>query len=133
MTQTHVEIIKTLTQDDFNRFAALSGDYNPIHVDPVFSAKTKFGKTVAHGALLVTILRGLTDQLIKNGKQISHQVKFTAPTFTGDEMKFSTTLIKTISNTHHIKLQVRRLSDDTVTCEGEAMVSTKKDVHASRT
>ena len=46
------------TQDDFNRFAALSGDDNPIHVDPEFSARTKFGRTVAHGMLLYGVISG---------------------------------------------------------------------------
>ena len=36
----------------FDRFARLSGDDNPIHVDPAFSARTRFGRTVAHGMLL---------------------------------------------------------------------------------
>ena len=43
---------RTLTQQDFDLFAKLSGDSNPIHVDPEFSARTRFGKTVSHGMLL---------------------------------------------------------------------------------
>jgi len=34
---------------DFDRFARLTGDDNPIHCDPVFAATTHFGATVAHG------------------------------------------------------------------------------------
>lgn len=43
---------RVFTQTDFIRFAALSGDDNPIHVDPDFSAQTKFGQAVAHGMFL---------------------------------------------------------------------------------
>ena len=47
-----VEAGWTPTQDAFDRFAALSGDDNPIHVDPDFSARTRFGRTVSHGMLI---------------------------------------------------------------------------------
>ena len=50
-TQTHI-----FTQDDFVRFARLSGDDNPIHVDAKFASTTRFGKTVAHGMLLYSVL-----------------------------------------------------------------------------
>jgi acyl dehydratase len=43
---------RRLVQADFDRFAALSGDDNPIHVDPHFAARTRFGRTVAHGMYL---------------------------------------------------------------------------------
>ena len=43
---------RILSQEEFDRFAALSGDDNPIHTDPGFSARTRFGRTVAHGMLL---------------------------------------------------------------------------------
>jgi acyl dehydratase len=47
-----LEIKRVFSQADFDRFAALSGDDNPIHVDPEFAARTRFGRTVAHGMLL---------------------------------------------------------------------------------
>ena len=55
---------RVLTQADFDVFAELSGDDNPIHVDEKFSAKTRFGRTVSHGMLLAAILRGLLDRLV---------------------------------------------------------------------
>lgn len=47
-----------VTQQMVNAFAAVSGDYNPIHMDPEAAAKTKFGSTIAHGALLVALNSG---------------------------------------------------------------------------
>ena len=79
---------KTFTQEDFDRFAALSGDDNPIHVDPEFSARTKFGKTVAHGMLLYsTIGRCLSEFLPGSGPiQASQELMFPNPTFLGQEI-----------------------------------------------
>jgi acyl dehydratase len=54
--QRRVDFACRFTQQDFNRFADLSGDDNPIHVDPVFAARTRFKKPVAHGMLLYGVI-----------------------------------------------------------------------------
>src|SRR5688500_18589890 len=45
------------SQDDALRFAAWSGDRNPLHVDPEAARRSVFGRPVIHGVL--TILRAL--------------------------------------------------------------------------
>jgi 3-hydroxybutyryl-CoA dehydratase len=47
---------KALTQEKIDGYAHASGDFNPIHVDPVFAAATPFGGTIAHGMLLLAYL-----------------------------------------------------------------------------
>ena len=41
----------TITQAMIDAYAALSGDFNPVHVDPAFAAATPFGLTIAHGCI----------------------------------------------------------------------------------
>ena len=43
---------KTITAEDVQGFAALSGDFNPLHLDAEFARKTTFGRPVVHGMLL---------------------------------------------------------------------------------
>jgi len=43
-------------QERINMYAAASRDFNPIHIDPDFAAKTEFGGTVAHGMLILAHL-----------------------------------------------------------------------------
>lgn len=69
---TRVEDRFTLSQRDFDRFAALSGDDNPIHTDPAFAADTVFGATVSHGMLLFTRVRGALARHYPNAA-LSHQ------------------------------------------------------------
>nr|HMN66206.1 MaoC/PaaZ C-terminal domain-containing protein [Burkholderiaceae bacterium] len=47
---------RVVTQRDFDRFAALSRDDNPIHCDPGFARGTHFGATVAHGMFLYGLI-----------------------------------------------------------------------------
>jgi 3-hydroxybutyryl-CoA dehydratase len=44
-------VVKHITQENINLYAEASGDFNPIHVDESFAAKTPFGGTIAHGML----------------------------------------------------------------------------------
>jgi len=40
---------RVFTSDDQLAFAKLSGDYNPLHLDPVFARRLLFGRQVVHG------------------------------------------------------------------------------------
>ena len=114
----NIVLERTLTQDDFDRFAKLSGDDNPIHVDPGFSATTRFGRTVAHGVLLNSILRGLLDQLVPGGRQLSQNLKFPAPTFADELMRFSAAIESDDGQTVTATMSSVRAQDDVITCEG---------------
>ena len=43
------ELKHVLTKDDVQNFAALTGDFNPLHVDEEFAKRTLFQKPVVHG------------------------------------------------------------------------------------
>jgi acyl dehydratase len=76
------------SQTDFDRFAALSGDDNPIHIDPEFSARSKFGRTVAHGMILYSVVCGvLSTRLPGPGMvQLEQELMFRSPTYVGEEV-----------------------------------------------
>ena len=115
-----VVLDKVLTQADFDAFAELSGDDNPIHVDPAFSAKTRFGRTVSHGMLLATVLRGLLEQLVPGGRQVEQKLMFPSPTFAGDSLRFSA--IRVSDDGRHVVAEINceRIEDGVITCAGEA-------------
>jgi 3-hydroxybutyryl-CoA dehydratase len=50
---------RTVTETDIVNFAGVSGDFNPIHVDHVFSKTTAFRQPVAHGLLVFAMSSGL--------------------------------------------------------------------------
>jgi acyl dehydratase len=46
-----VVVSAAVGQESVARYAALTADYNPLHLDPEFAAKTVYGGTIAHGTL----------------------------------------------------------------------------------
>jgi len=78
-----------VSQDLINIYAEVSGDRNPLHVDPEFAATTPFGRTIAHGQLLLGIIgRELAARWEPHWSAAGRlQVKFVAPVYAGDEVE----------------------------------------------
>jgi acyl dehydratase len=104
--------VRTLTQADLDAFASLSGDANPIHIDPAFAARSTFGRTVAHGAMLTAILRALAAPMITDRAVIQLAAMFPAPTFADEPIQFTAEAL----STSQILLRSVRLSDSAETC-----------------
>lgn len=118
-----VAIEHIFTQEEFDRFAQLSGDNNPIHVDAAFSKNTRFGRPVAHGLLLCSRLRALIDQMLPGGRLLHQSVMFGAPTYAGDKMRFSAWIVAREAGAAKFEVEVKRLADGIVTCSGEGEVA----------
>lgn len=61
--QSFTSVGRTITETDVVNFAGLSGDYNPLHIDATFAAKTPFKQRIAHGMLSASISTGLGQTL----------------------------------------------------------------------
>ena len=86
---TFVTPSRTITETDVVNFAALSGDYNPLHTDEEFAKKGRFGKRIAHGVLTLAVLTGLWDKIGFISGSVDafygiENLKFTKPVFFGD-------------------------------------------------
>ena len=117
-----VERTLAFAQEDFDRFAELSGDANPIHVNVAFAAQSRFGRPVAHGVLLCAVLRGLVQELAPGGTLQQQEVMFAAPTFADEPMTFSAAVVREDESGAHIALNVVRKADGETTCEGSCSV-----------
>lgn len=85
-----VEIATVFTQAQFDEYARLSGDDNPIHVDPQFAVQTRFRRTVAHGMFLFSALQSaIAAQSAEPVRLRGQEFMFTAPTYTGDPLVLS--------------------------------------------
>ena len=82
-------IRKTISREDVEAFAALSGDFNGLHVDDEFAARTEFEQIVVHGLLHASMLSGLFGTKLPGSGALclSHAFDFTKPVFIGDTVE----------------------------------------------
>ena len=114
-----LERVRTFTQDDYDAFAALTGDDNPIHVDADYAASTIWGRPVAHGMFLYSCVCGLLSEAFPGAAQLRQDLMFPAPTYTGEPMTFRATVAGRDGDVLTVEVEVTD-PDGTVTCTGEA-------------
>ncbi len=94
--QVFISLGRTVTEADIVNFAGLSGDYNPIHIDHAFAAKTPFRRPIAHGLLVVAIASGLSSNSPPLRIQAFLGVKnllFHEPVYIGDTIRVKCTVV----------------------------------------
>lgn len=86
--------LREVTDELIRKFAEVSGDYNPIHLDEEFAKKTRFGRRIAHGMLSGAFISAVLGYEFKERKivYLSQTMKFTAPVFLGDTVTATATV-----------------------------------------
>jgi 3-hydroxybutyryl-CoA dehydratase len=108
MAVMHVEIgdavrfSKTVGETDVYLFAGVTGDFSGNHVDDEFMKKSKYGRRIAHGALLVGYMSTASTRMIERSlsKGIDStpvalgydRVRFLNPVFLGDTISVTYTI-----------------------------------------
>jgi len=82
----HASFVKTFTEDDVQRFIAITGDVNPLHVNDSFASRTPFGRRVLHGMLTASLFSTMVGMLIPGTGAIyrSQTIAFLKPVYIGD-------------------------------------------------
>jgi 3-hydroxybutyryl-CoA dehydratase len=77
---------KTITMADIRAFAALTGDENPLHVDEAFARTTRFGRPIAHGMLVASLISTVLGRSLPGPGTIylSQSLEFVRPVYPGD-------------------------------------------------
>ena len=112
-----------LTAQHVKTFAELSGDYNPLHFDESFVAKTRFKKLVVQGGLTTGLLHALVamDMPGPGTVFLSQNWKFTAPVFIDDTITAEAEVMSVHETkpVTQLKIKVTRQGGEIV-LEGEA-------------
>lgn len=79
-------LTRKIHDSDIQLMASVSGDYNPIHTNAAYAAKTQFKKKIAHGLFCNAIISALLGNNLPGLGTIilSEEVYFTSPVYVGD-------------------------------------------------
>jgi 3-oxoacyl-[acyl-carrier protein] reductase len=85
---------RTITAEDVAAFARLSGDYNALHLDEEFAARTEFAQRVVHGFLSASLLSTLVGTKLpgQGALYLSQSIEFTRPVYIGDTVEACATI-----------------------------------------
>ncbi|SRR6266496_5521964 len=116
---------RTITDDDIQKFAAVTGDHNPLHLDEEFASTTRFGRRVAHGMLGASLISAIiANELPGQGSiYLGQTLQFVAPVFPGDTVTARVTVISIREDKPIVKLETICANQrDEVVIKGEATV-----------
>ena len=118
------EIAHTITQAQVDTYAEASGDHNPLHTDAEFAASTPYGRTVAHGMLVLSFLSEMMAAAFgvawASGGKL--KVRFRAPVFPGNTITTVGTWRGELTNGEAVYDVACRNQDGQEVITGEARV-----------
>lgn len=122
-------VTRTLTEDDIQLFALVSGDVNPAHLDPGYAATDVFHRVIAHGMWgggLISAVLGT--QLPGPGSiYVSQSLLFLKPVDVGDTITATVRVAEKRAEQCAVVLDCRCLNQ-----KGELVISGQAEVTAPR-
>jgi acyl dehydratase len=124
---TRASWTRTVTADEVELFARITGDRNPLHFDEAFAASTRFGRLVAQGGIATGLFNALVAmELPGPGSVFLHQEwDYPAPVFLGDSVTAEAEVLGAWRDKPITRLRcVARRQDGTEVLRGECLVYT---------
>ena len=118
-------ISREVTAELIEKFAEVSGDFNPIHLAAEFARQTRFGKQIAHGMLSGAFISAILTESMKDLTVVylSQTMRFTAPVFIGDTITATGTVRKIREDKKIVSLETICTNQDGDTVvKGEAAI-----------
>ena len=124
------ELERSFSAEDVLAFAAASGDYSPLHVDPDYAGGTEFGAQVVHGMLLASLFSQLVGMRVpgRHALYLGQDLTFRRPVLIGETIRAIAKVTGKSESTRTLVLgtEIRSL-DDKVLVMGTAKVKVRDD------
>ncbi len=124
------EVRHVFRMEDVLAYAAVTGDHNPLHVDPDAAARGRFGRPVVHGMLTASLFSRLlaTDLPGPGTIYLRQSLRFARPVWPDREVVASVTIVR--RSAHRRFIWLRTVCEDLTgrtLVEGEALVLKEED------
>jgi 3-hydroxybutyryl-CoA dehydratase len=120
------EFSKTIGESDIYLYAGLTGDFNPAHVNEIYSNKTFFKTRIAHGMLSAGLISTVIGTLLPGPGSIylKQELYFLTPVHMGDTITAKVEVMEKIKKNKRVRLQTHCYNQDGINVlEGYAVVS----------
>ena len=99
----------TITAELIERFAEVTGDHNPIHLNEDYAAKSIFKQRVAQGMLQAGLLSGILGFHFPGVGTIylSQTLKFIKPVFIDDQITLRLEILEILIKKKRVRLETR--------------------------
>lgn len=115
---------KTVSEADIVRFAEVTGDKNPVHLDADYAAKTIFKEPIAHGMLTAGYISAVFGMELPGPGAIyvSQTLNFRAPVRKGDRVVAKVRVMELYPAKRRARFECTCSVDGKVVLEGEAVL-----------
>lgn len=125
-TGDRVRFSKTISEEDVLQFASISGDTNPLHLDPEYAEQTRFEEPIAHGILVTGLISAALAQLPGLTIYLSQELNFQAPVSIGSRLVAVCEVVDDLGNGMY-RLSTRVFDDRGLVIDGLATVMAEDD------
>jgi acyl dehydratase len=127
------QFAKTVTETDIAFFCAITGDFNPLHVDAEYAARSRFGARVAHGPLTLSLCASVLGMRLPGLGTIAvtNHIEYRLPVYIGDTItsRVEVRALDHDRNRATMELTFRNQNGELV-AEGEAVVKPPRNPEA---
>ncbi|MHA2075384.1 MAG: MaoC family dehydratase [Candidatus Hodarchaeales archaeon] len=116
---------RTITETDIEKFADVSGDHNPVHMNEEYAKTTIFKGRIAHGLLSASFISTvLASQLPGPGSiYLKQELKFLKPVRIGDNITTKVEVLKKDVEKKRVTLSTVCINQESkIVIEGKAVV-----------
>jgi acyl dehydratase len=119
------------TQENVNQFAAVTGDNNPVHINPDFAAKTIFKRPIMHGMLGASVFSKIFGTTFPGEGTIylKQSLTFLLPMYVDTPYQASFTVIELLKEKRRMRIEtvIREKGSDKIHTTGEATLMVTAD------
>ena len=131
---TQATLSRAITEDDILLFAQVSGDHNPIHLDAEYAERSLFGKRIAHGFLIGSLISAVLGNDLPGPGTIylGQTLKFLAPIHIGDTVTVTVEVVALREDKRIVTLHTACTNQHGIlVLSGEATVKYMREVEAA--